>query len=232
MERHRLNRDFDKVVCINLAERPDKKQKMDLKFKNLGIDVEWYTAVQYGFMQKIINPIVDYRHGFFNKNHPNEIGAFQSHYSVIKQALIQGCNNILIFEDDCLFHEKFNEILPKYLDSLPNDYDGFLLYSFQSELYKENLRISAKWTKGFKSWSLISYSLNKKAMEKYVEVADKFPQIADLITYNMMNTEFNFYIASPPLIIPSKDESNIRTIKNYETTKSIFLLGINENLYQ
>ena len=37
---HRLNKEFDKIVCINLAERKDKREDMQKKFDNLGIEVE------------------------------------------------------------------------------------------------------------------------------------------------------------------------------------------------
>jgi hypothetical protein len=64
--------------------------------------------------------------------------------------------------------------------------------------------------------------------------------IADSITLYMMTYEgFNFYIATPPLVVPTKDlTSNIRgENKNYGQTPmtgggNIFMLGINENDYE
>jgi len=228
---HRLNKDFDRVICINLVERKDKKEESKLRFDSLGINVEWFNPVKFDFIPKIINPIVDSKIGNFNKTQPYELGAFLSHYSVIKNALLNGCKKIFVFEDDCLFHKDFNNILPKYLDTIPLDADGILFYSFQYELLKENMRCSARWTKGFKSWSLLAYGMNDLAMKKYIEIADNQPQIADLISYKMMELGFNFYVASPPLVIPSKSYSDIRNIKNYEINKSVYLLGVDESLY-
>ena len=59
--------------------------------------------------------------------------------------------------------------------------------------------------------------------------------IADRGSWEMMTSKlYNFYIASPPLVIPSKNlSSNIRgENKNYEKIKSVFLLGVNENDYK
>lgn len=82
---HILNDWFDKVYCINLAERPDKRQKMEARFQKLGIEVEWFTAVTYGFANRIVPPLVDHKVCHFNKQHPNEFGAALSHYTVIKK---------------------------------------------------------------------------------------------------------------------------------------------------
>jgi predicted RNase H-like nuclease len=101
------------------------------------------------------------------------------------------------------------------------------------DLLPQNKRVSARWTKAFKSWSLIAYSMNREAMIEYVKRQDNFFEIADLVSYEMQENGFNFYVASPPLVIPNKSlASNIRTVKNYETTKSVLLMGINENDYK
>ena len=54
---HRLNKEFDSIICINLAERPDKREKMQKKFEDLEIEVDWFTAVQYGFIPKILRKL-------------------------------------------------------------------------------------------------------------------------------------------------------------------------------
>ena len=92
-EQHPLNFFFDKIYCINLAERPDKRVKMEKRLAELGIEVEWYTAVKYGFAPKIVPPITNSKVGMFNKAQPHEFGAAMSHYTVIKKAFLQ-INNI------------------------------------------------------------------------------------------------------------------------------------------
>jgi GR25 family glycosyltransferase involved in LPS biosynthesis len=171
----------------------------------------------------------------FNPAFPNELGAMQSHYSVIKSALLDGAQSLFVFEDDCCFNKKWDELLPKYLDSIPENTDGILLYSYMSDLNPQNIRVKPRWTKGFASWSFLAYGLNRKAMEGYIKLQDETPMIADRGSYHMMTyLNYNFYVASPPLLIPSKQfDSNIRgENKNYEKIKSVFLLGINEQDYQ
>lgn len=234
-----LNEKFDKIVCINLKERPDKKDFMEDKFEKFSIKAEFYHPVMLGYAKHFIDLYSNYTNEkhetfSFNKKFPNEFGTLHSHYYVIKTALLEGVKNLFVFEDDCAFHKDWKTLLPKYLNSLPDDWDGILLYSFMSQLTNNNIRVSPRWTKGFASWSLIAYGLNERAMEGYVKLVDENPSIADVITWKMMTQlNYNFYIASPPLIIPSKEfSSDIRgNNKNYENTKTIFMLGVNENNY-
>lgn len=232
---HRLNKEFDKVVCINLVERKDKREKMQQKFNELGIEVEWFSAIQYGFIPKIVNPIVDSKAGYFNKNHPFEIGAALSHYHVLKQALLEGCEKIFVFEDDVKFHEDFNTKIDTYLNDLPKDWDLFLGYSFMYNLLPENKRVSKRWIRSYKSWSLMAYGINKKMMQEYVSYQDSNFCIADLVTYNLQERkDLNIYSAIPAFCIPETSlGSNIRGENmNYESNPTIVNMGYSDDHYK
>lgn len=232
---HRLNKEFDKVICINLAERKDKREKMEKKFEKLGIEVEWFTAVQYGFIPKIINPIVDSKAGHFNKHQPFEIGAALSHYHVIKQALLEGCEDIFVFEDDVLLHKDFNKKLDNYLDDLSDHWDMILFYSFMYHLLSENKRISKRWMRSYRSWSLMSYGMKREFMKEYVARQDKFFTISDAVTYQMQeDSKFNIYSAVPALCIPATElGSNIRgDSMNYEYNPTATNIGYGKDHYE
>lgn len=232
---NRLNQEFDKVVCINLAERSDKREKMERKFEELDIQVEWFTAVQYGFIPKIINPIVDSQAGKFNKSQPYEIGAALSHYHVIKQALLEGCENLFVFEDDVKFHVDFNEKQNKYLDDLPKNWDMILYYSFMYHLLPENKRVSKRWMTSFRSWSLMAYGMKRDLMEEYISRQDKFFTISDAVTYQMQeDSKFNIYSAVPALCLPETElGSNIRGQNmNYDYNPTVTNMGYSDSNYE
>lgn len=232
---HRLNKEFDRVICINLAERKDKKEDMELKFEKLGIEVEWFTAVQYGFIPKIVNPIVDSKVGHFNKKQSYEIGAALSHYHVIKQSILEGAERLFVFEDDVRFHVDFNEKLNKYFEYLPDNWDMILLYSFMYELLPQNQRISKRWMRSYRSWSLMSYGMKLPVMKDYISRQDKFFTISDLVTYRMEeDSKFNIYSAVPALCIPKTEMgSNIRGENmNYNYNPSITQMGYGEKNYE
>lgn len=236
-----LNGKYDKIVCINLRERPAKKEYMEAMFHKYNIlDVEFYHPVILGYADKFVNLYADKynkpenNYVLFNKQFPNEFGTMHSHYHVIKTALLEGVENLFVFEDDCAFRKDWNTMEQQYLDSIPENADGILLYSFMDRLLPENVRVNARWTKGYMSWSLLAYGMNKKAMEGFVNFMDNVPEIADKATWSMMSHYgYNFYVASPPLVLPSRNfNSDIRgENKNYDKIPSIFTLGINQEDY-
>jgi len=235
MNKHLLNQKFDRVVCLNLAERKDKKLIMEKKFSELGIDVQWYSAVQFGFIPKIVTPIVNSKVGHFNLQMPYEIGASLSHYHIIKQAFLEGVENLFVFEDDVKFHKDFNTKLDNYFSDLKSDWDMLLLYSFMYDLLPENIRVSKRWMKSYKSWSLMAYGMNRKAMEEYIKRQDNFFTIADLVTFQMQEeTKLNIYSAVPALCIPDTEiVSNIRGHQmNYKTTTTAINIGYSESNYK
>lgn len=81
---------FDRVICINLSSRQDKKQSVSKVFKSLNIPVQFYTAQP-------------------QSSKGGRYGCFHSHISVIKKAYDDGLDNILIFEDDVVPSPTYNE---------------------------------------------------------------------------------------------------------------------------
>ena len=240
-----INERYDKVVCICLKEREDKYKYALAQFIKHDIQVEFYRPVIPGYAFKLVElyadkyNIIEKHHLLFNKQFPNELGAMQSHYTVIKSAFLDGAQSIFVFEDDCAFHKDWETLLPKYFSTIPEDVDGVLLYSYMANFEPQNVRVRPRWTKGFASWSFLAYGLNRRAMEGYIKLQDSQPMIADKASWVMMtHLGFNFYVASPPLVIPSKTlTSSIRgDNKNYEKQQfvggNVFMLGINEQDYE
>ena len=235
-----LNEKYDKIVCISLKEREDKYKYMLAQFIKHDIDVEFYRPVIPGYAAQIVGPYIE-KHNKpnetrFNPQFPNEFGCMQSHYHVIKTALLEGAENLFVFEDDCAFHKDWDTLLPKYLDSIPENTDAILLYSYMHHFEPQNIRVKPRWTKGFASWSHVAYGYTRKTMEAYIKIIDSQPMIGDRGSWILMTHKgFNYVIASPPLVLPSKElASSIRgENKNYENySKSVFVLGIDETKYE
>lgn len=76
---------FDKIYCISLDERTDRREDAKIQFGKVGLSdkVEFFIA----------------------KKHPHncEQGIYESHMSCIKKGTRAGAGNIVIFEDDIIF---------------------------------------------------------------------------------------------------------------------------------
>ncbi|OGP88207.1 MAG: hypothetical protein A2031_04670 [Deltaproteobacteria bacterium RBG_19FT_COMBO_43_11] len=91
---------FDRIYCISLEEREDRRQSAKDSFAKVGL------------ADKVEFVIV--------KKHPSNVmqGMYESHMACLQKGLEAGARNIVIFEDDVIF-ERFNpERLKKCTDFL------------------------------------------------------------------------------------------------------------------
>lgn len=229
----RLNDYFDKVVCISLKEREDKRKEQQEKFDKLGIEVEWFTPPKYEFIPNLIKYLAKTNHTYFNPHQPYEIGAALSHYTVMKEALLEGVEKLFVFEDDVLFQKDFNTKLEKYMNKVPEDWQLLLFYSFIYDILPQHRRISSRWITSYKAWSLMSYSITSDLMQEYIKKQDSFFTISDMVTYRMQEEGYKIYSAVPTLTIPNSDlGSDIRKIMNYENKQTIINMGFGKENYE
>jgi len=80
---------FDKIYCISLDERADRRKEAKRQFGRIGL------------LEKVEFVIV--------KKHPQNIeqGIFESHLTCLAKGIRAGADTIVVFEDDILF-ERFN----------------------------------------------------------------------------------------------------------------------------
>ncbi len=151
---------FDKIICISLDTSKDRHEYMNYIKKEYKIPFEF----KY-FKKHNVSPI---------------IGCMESHISVIKDAYLNNCKNVLIFEDDILptihYSENLIDKIMKDLDEIKdwemiqfgygftqNTYDIFCYTRFlMSEKINQNL---IKYTGVFTH----SYCLSRKGMKKILE---------------------------------------------------------------
>ncbi len=91
---------FDRSQIVNLPARKDRKRETRLEFRKYGLPIETDTC------------------GFYAATAPDELkgfptlgtrGCYLSHLSIIEDAIQNGLDNVLVFEDDILFSKKIKE---------------------------------------------------------------------------------------------------------------------------
>lgn len=96
---------FEKVYCLNLPERTDRKRHATEQFEKIGLrDVEFVSAIK---------PIDK---GVFRTQGTH--GCALSHRLLFQKALSEKHNNILIFEDDVVFSDDFQERIESIIEEL------------------------------------------------------------------------------------------------------------------
>lgn len=103
--------DFDKIYCINLPKRTDRKSECDIIFSNNKLKVEYIEGIDGLTLNNT---------GFLK---PGAAGCCLSHkkiYQNIKKE--KSWEKVLILEDDVEFHPDFKNLFKEYYKYVPNDW--------------------------------------------------------------------------------------------------------------
>lgn len=105
---------LDKIFMINLPRRPERYRKMHASFRELGLVVEDFEAVDGADLtdEKLAEVGVKLLPGYSDpyNNRPmthGEIGCFLSHFFIWKQMIADDLREVLILEDDIRFEPNF-----------------------------------------------------------------------------------------------------------------------------
>ena len=144
---------IDKIYYINLDKRTDRKELFEKQIDDYLIPrnkIERFPAIH---------------------NQSGMIGCNQSHLQVLKLALKNKFENILIFEDDFEFlipKEKFYDLLNKFFQKYKDDYDVcYLQYSTLETTDKDEIIGQTK-----KSHGAAGYLINKKIIQDYINILE------------------------------------------------------------
>lgn len=206
---------FDKIYCINFLPNKYRREFMRYQFNDLGLDVEFYDAIDYSKVLKNINI----------SNFP-VFGCSESHYHCIKKSQLLGYEKILILEDDVCFL-KDKKTVEYFLNELPNDWEYikyvFTLCDIYGDYYETTWNQYKMFNENFKNtpWICLNnfdndnylgsncaggYALNKNVIDyccQYYE--DNNLQPADQIRYlfNYINkSPFQSYTVNNPIMLP------------------------------
>ena len=111
---------------------------------------------------------IDSNKNFYNREvTPGEIGCMLSHYNIIKNAWEQKYENILIFEEDFIYQNKFPT--EQELNSTPKDTS--ILYLDRSQLWdnEKELKVNQYITKVGYSYNNHAYIVTRKGMREILQ---------------------------------------------------------------
>lgn len=137
----------DKSYIINLPHRVDRLRIARKQFESAGIDMP------------SIFPAIDARTlGIKGIREDNQglIGCFLSHYFILQQALLNGYNQVAIFEDDVLLVHGFEEKLKVAMNELPNTWQ-MLYLGYYERSGKGKIQVSEHLSIPKNTWGTHAY---------------------------------------------------------------------------
>ncbi|SER31606.1 glycosyltransferase family 25 protein [Pedobacter rhizosphaerae] len=109
----KLNTHFDKIYCISLEKRNERREKFKSNYKYLGTDnITVFNAVDGNNL--------DDKEWQFSKG---ALGCRMSHLSIYSEAIKKGYKKILVLEDDVIIKKQFISDLNEVISLVGDDYD-------------------------------------------------------------------------------------------------------------
>lgn len=105
---------IDKIYCINLERREDRRKEAEAEFQKFNLDFEFFKGVD-GHSLNIKGGIK-----------PGHIGCVMSHLNLYKHLKEQEGDIFMITEDDVVFADNFIDFYLDRIKNVPNDWH--LLY--------------------------------------------------------------------------------------------------------
>ncbi|XP_055855692.1 glycosyltransferase 25 family member [Episyrphus balteatus] len=175
-EKHKLT--LDHIYMINLERRPERKFRMDNLFRELGLDVEHFPAVDGKKLDiNIIKDMgIELFEGYEDPYHHRqmtmgEIGCFLSHYRIWEKMIANNQKEVLIIEDDIRFESYFTDRAVSILEQARNTGEFDLIY-FGRKRLKDEIEPEVEKTEnlvhvGYSYWTL-GYVLTLSGAKKLI----------------------------------------------------------------
>lgn len=203
-----LNDFFEKVFCINLERRKDRKAEMEMEFAKHGIEAEFTKAVDGNLMA--VPVIVSEDGTVIQKGY---FGCLLSHLHVIKEAKRRGYKNYCVFEDDADFHPEFQKYFSEFITRVPGDWD--MIYFGGNNMEKPKMIVD-NVARVAKTYTTHAFAVEESAYDFIIEVWDKIEKLD--ITLAKLQKHLKCYIFQPHLVMQRESFSDILERHNGDWT--------------
>jgi len=202
-----FNDHFDKVFCLNLPIREDRRERMTSLFSRYNMNVDFFSAVR-GFAIPYVHSLVSDRFSA-----AGYVGTLISYLNLFDYALDKGYEKICVIEDDVAVHKNIHSIADEYIPKLPENTDmayfSYIPLSEDHSMWNYNT-INDKFVVGnpfggvFRARNLCSmmgFSINRKLMQHLLgELNKSFHPIDLYIMANIqMKDDFGVYGINPQM---------------------------------
>ena len=201
-----LNDVFDHIYCVNLKHRTDRLENCLKQFKQYGIEVERFDAVNGN--EVVPNGV--------NGLLPGEVGVIRSNYNIIKDAKEKGYKKIMIFEDDVMLSDDFNERFEIHYTNTPEDWR----FLYLGGNHVGGLTpINGKVSKIRHTYAIHAIGVHEELYDHILMLLEEEKVQVD-VTYAQLQKTFPSYVFRPHLAWQQDGHSDIQGgYQNYDFLK-------------
>jgi GR25 family glycosyltransferase involved in LPS biosynthesis len=187
---------FDKIFYINLEDRMDRRDHIEKLLSKFDIKAERFPAITLSPEQ---NENIRQDGCFFRNDERPEHARFTksctlSHLSVVFRAKLMGYNNVLILEDDAVFHDTIVENLIKTIEDLKTMERWDMFYIGCNPLKYQ--KVTDNLGRSLGALSAHAYAVNNHFYDKILSIPFKHMPSTDLYYHDLaLSPQNNIYMA-------------------------------------
>jgi GR25 family glycosyltransferase involved in LPS biosynthesis len=193
MENMILNElNFSKIYCVNLPSRPDRRQNAINQFNKIGLK-------GYQFFNAIDGRELNLKAGSAFLN-PAMVGCYLSHYLIIREAIENNYESILVFEDDINFIVGAATFLDYAIPTVPADWEFIYLgYTVYPKEIKNTKILSDYWAIPGHCWGTHAYAVRGNGIAKLWQGLKHITNQIDIqLSYEILkNQQLQYYAIYP-----------------------------------
>ena len=211
-----INDYFDKIYCLNLERNSEKWQKANVQFKKLKINVDRFLGIDGNditdeefkkMSNKKISEIDSSKLGLIENKYA--LACLMSHIEIIKESKLAGYKRILIFEDDVILSNEFNERISEI-----KKLNWSLLYLGASQFNWTGVKVKNGLYNGSNTLGTFAYAIDSNIFDDLIELFEtKRKSIDNLLSeYQLSNNKI--FVIYPNIVISDVTQSYIRQSKD------------------
>lgn len=163
---------LEKIFCLNLERRPDRKEHAIKQFEKIGLQgVEFVTAVD-GKALGLQSTLTDIT--------PGMIGCYESHRNIMRHCIENNIKSYLVFEDDILFIDGFNIFVQMAIEKLPADWE-FVYWGCTEHngFASHEIQINDMWVVPKSAWGTQAFMMRGRAIKLIYEKLERMQMQID-----------------------------------------------------
>jgi len=243
---------FSEIFMINLKRRPERRLKMEMILKELGIEYTYFEAVDgkkltdEEIAAKGITLMPEYEDPYHKRPMKlGEIGCFLSHYMIWQKMVENNLQEVLILEDDIKFEPYFREHAIQLMEEAHRIGGYDLIYFGRKRLddNEEFIEQSPNFVKVSYTYWTLAYAITLDGAKKLLAAeplkrllpVDEFLPIMfdqhpnDTWKFNYENRNLVAWSVNPLILYPTHYTGEEGYISDTEDSKQIELDALAEN---
>jgi GR25 family glycosyltransferase involved in LPS biosynthesis len=200
---------FDDCYYINLNHRTDRKGLFEKRANEVGIDAIRFSAIEPNEEDCPLLPsaLMETRRRY-------KVGCTLSHKNIVQLANERNLENVLIFEDDCVFVDGFKEKVKKCVDELKNVEWDIIYFGGEVNNYCVNVSENLVKVEDGGVYCTHAYAVNKRFYHAFINMNEHHVDVIDIFLLNYSTNKRTYILSRELLAIQDAIHSDIQNITN------------------